>query len=184
VGDVEKRDVVAVVVRSDSHDLVSVGSSAGVEHTDITGVTSRDSARDTLLDDARDSDSPGLLRPTAGTADRSSDDVSAILVSLVESGDENIVTGFSRASEDTVGAESDSGSSTGETVLVLLGSNNTSDVRTVALAIHGIVIRVNGVETIILITDEISTEGNKAIFTEATAKSRMLIIDLLMSASV
>jgi hypothetical protein len=184
VRNVEKRDVVAVVVRSDSHDFVTVGSSASVEHADITRVTGRDSARDTLLDDTRDGDSPGLLGPTARTADRSSDDVSAVLVSLVKSSDENIVTGFSRASEDSVGAEGDSGSSASETVLVFLGGNNTSDVRSMALAIHGIVIGINGVEAIVLISNEISAEGHEAVGTEATTKSRVLIIDLIMSARV
>jgi hypothetical protein len=49
----------------------------------------------------------------------------------------------------------------------------------VATTIHGILIGEDGVETVIVVADEISTEGNKTVGAEAATQSGMLVVNLL-----
>jgi hypothetical protein len=52
-------------------------------------------------------------------------------------------------------------------------------VSAVATTIHGILIGEDGVETVIVVADEISTEGNKTVGAEAATQSGMLVVNLL-----
>ena len=48
---------------------------------------------------------------------------------------------------------------------------------TVTTTIHGVIIGVNGIETVVVIADQISTERNETVRTEATTQSRVLVVD-------
>nr|WNZ75508.1 hypothetical protein [Trichoderma harzianum] len=157
-GEGEDGGDVLVVNRRNSENLLSVGRRAGEEKTVVTIVTGRDSARNTSFDDAADGNSPRLFSPARGTANGSSDDLSAILKCLVVCSNQNIVTGLALAAKDSVSTKSDIGSATSEAVWVLLGGNDTSDVRTVTGAVLGIVVRHRGVETAVVVTDQVSTK--------------------------
>jgi hypothetical protein len=48
----------------------------------------------------------------------------------------------------------------------------------VAAAVHGVFIGEDGVETVVVVADEISAEGNKTVGAEAAAQSGMLVVNL------
>lgn len=183
VGEREDGGGLGVVIRSNSSDLLAVGGSAGIEETEITLVTGRNGARNAGLDDTGDGSSPGLLSPARRTTNGGGDDVGTSLISGVEGSNENIVSDGTLAAKDLVGTESDIGSGTSEAVLVLLGSNDTSNVGSVAAAVHGIGIGHGGVGAAVSVADEITAEGDKAALAEATTESGVLVVDTTVNDS-
>ena len=177
--DGEKSRGLSVVEGGNGGNGLAISSTGGVELTSGTLVTSGNGAGNALGDNSLDGNSPRILGPTRRSTDGGSDDISTVLVSLVESSNEDIVTDAALATQDTVSTESDIGSGTSEAVLVGLGSNDTSNVGTVTSAVHRVLVRNWGVGAGVSVTDEISTEGDEAARAEAAAQCRVRVVDLM-----
>lgn len=117
-----------IVDRGDSGNLLTVGGSRSVEDTRSTIVSGRDKAGNTLLDDPADDSSPRVLGPTGGTTNGGGDDVTAIIVGLEVSLDEDVVADIATAAEHTVSTESHTRGSTNDAIRVIrLTCDDTSN---------------------------------------------------------